>query len=264
MEYKTSFSGLMPGEEPVEMFGPSDGPKTAMTKKSRIYAVVPRDNQAFNNICFNLIGAGAVFCTDTDCMMSHSGGAVMTVTPGDISVAKSSMEAFVEPCMSSSDIDEQALQDWIDASLSFEVWSKKFLMASGNKEPASSATMEVQEDFYHNKALTFKTPAKRKIPLDEDTFELVIAVPYSPLFKDDEDLVLVDLAEVSGLLSRFDQSFLNMNGMLVSFLEDYKQQSDKATVAISSLWFWLESLAQLLGSHPLVLPTDYQAPSAWA
>jgi hypothetical protein len=63
--------------------------------------------------------------------------------------------------------------------------------------------MEVQEDFYRNKALAFKTPAKRKRTLDEDTFDLVIAAHYSPLFKDDEDLVLGDLSEVSGMLSRF-------------------------------------------------------------
>jgi hypothetical protein len=65
--------------------------------------------------------------------------------------------------MSSFNIDEQALQEWVDLSLSFEAWSEKFLMAStaGNNKPALSAAMEVQEDFYRNKALAFKTPAKR-------------------------------------------------------------------------------------------------------
>jgi hypothetical protein len=190
----------------------------------------------------------------------------MPVERGDIFVAKSTSEAFVEPRMLSGDIDEQALQDWKDASLSFEDWSEKFLMASaaGDDEPASNAAMEVQENFYRNQALTFKTPAKRKRDLDEDALELITAVPYSPLFKDDEDLVLGDLSEVSGLLSRFDQSFLTMNGTMISFLEDYKNQSDKATVAISSLWFRLESLTRLLGSRPSVIPTQYQAPSAWA
>jgi hypothetical protein len=113
----------------------------------------------------------------------------MPVQQGNICVAKSSLEAFVEPCMSSLDIDEQALQDWKDASLSFEDWSEKFLMArdAGDKETASNAAMEVQEDFYHNQALTFKTPAKRKRDLeDEDALELVTTVPHSPLFKDDK------------------------------------------------------------------------------
>jgi hypothetical protein len=50
--------------------------------------------------------------------------------------------------------------------------------AAGDNEPASSAVMEVQEDFYRNKALTFKTPAKRKRTLEEDTLNLIAAVPY--------------------------------------------------------------------------------------
>jgi hypothetical protein len=42
--------------------------------------------------------------------------------------------------------------------------------------PASNAAMEVQEDFFNNQALTFKTPAKRKRMLDEEAMELVTAV----------------------------------------------------------------------------------------
>jgi hypothetical protein len=42
----------------------------------------------------------------------------MTITPGDLFVANSSLEASVEPRMPSSDIEKQALQDWIKASLS--------------------------------------------------------------------------------------------------------------------------------------------------
>jgi hypothetical protein len=101
--------------------------------------------------------------------------------------------------------------------------------AAGDGKPASKAAMEVQENLYRNQALTFKTPAKRKRDLDEEALELVTAVPFSPLFKDDKDLVLGNLSKVSGLLSRFNQSFLNMNGTLISFLEDNKNQSDKAT-----------------------------------
>jgi hypothetical protein len=99
------------------------------------------------------------------------------------------------------DFDEQALQDWKDASLSFEDWSGKFLMASAARddEPASNAAMEVQENFYCDQALTFKTPVKRNRDLDKDALELITVVPYSPLFKDDEDLVLRDLSEVSGV-----------------------------------------------------------------
>jgi hypothetical protein len=61
----------------------------------------------------------------------------------------------------------------MNATLSFEAWSKQFLMASvaGNDKPASSATMEVQEDLYQNKALTFKTLVKREGSVNQVTIE---------------------------------------------------------------------------------------------
>ena len=266
MEYEPSQGSSKIGDERVDMFEPSDGSKISSNiRKSRIY-LAPTDTKLYNDVCFNLVGAGAAFCTVSNCTVSHRGGAIMDVKPGDIFVAKSFTEAFVEPRMSSSDIDKPVLEDWTDALLSFEAWSDKFLMASaaGDEVPASSAAMEVQEDFYRNKALTFKTPAKRKRIAEDLSVEAVVAIPYAPLFKDAEDLVLEDLSQVSGLLSRFDQSVMNINGTLITFLSDYKKQSDKASVAISSLWFRLESISRLLGSRPSGLPTVYQAPSAWA
>jgi hypothetical protein len=93
--------------------------------------------------------------------------------------------------------------------------------------------------------------------------ELLTAIPYSPMFKDDKNLVLGDLSEVGGLLSRFDAGVAVISSTLISFLEDYKKQSDKASIAISALWFRLESMALLLGSRPVELPPDYETPSAW-
>jgi hypothetical protein len=261
MENKSLPAALRPGEEMVDMFGTTkEGSRTSTTKKSRIY-LVPED---FNEVCFKLVSAGAVFCMAANCRVAHRGGAVkMTVNGRDIFVAKLSTE---EPQMALFTIDKQALQAWVNASLSFEAWSEKFLMASaaGDDKPASSATMEVQEDFYCNKALTFNTPAKRERTLEEDNLNLIAAVPYSPLFKDDEDLVLGDLSEVGGLISRFNQSFLSMNKTIILFLQDYKIQTDKATIAITSLWFRMESVLRLLGSCPTVMLTQYQAPLAWA
>jgi hypothetical protein len=124
--------------------------------------------------------------------------------------------------------------------------------------------MEVQEDFYHNQALPFKTPSKKKGTIYENRLELVTAVPYSPLFKDDEQIILGDLWEVSsGLMSQFNQSIATMTGSLVAFLKDYREQSDLASVAISSLWLCLMMMEGLVGSRPSVLPNEYQAPSAW-
>jgi hypothetical protein len=80
------------------MFGSiKEGSRTSTTKKSRIY-LVPIDTQdCYNDVCFKLIGAGAVFCTAVNCTVTHLGGSVMAVNIGDIFVAKSFSEAFMEP-----------------------------------------------------------------------------------------------------------------------------------------------------------------------
>jgi hypothetical protein len=128
---------LTKGEEPVDMFGPMEGAKPTLSRKLWVY-LVPINTQDYNEVCFKLIGLGTVFCTARDCMVSHHGGAIRTVTPGNICVGKLSSEAFVEPQMCSFNIDEQALQDWFDVSLSFKVWLEKFLMAeaAGNNVPS--------------------------------------------------------------------------------------------------------------------------------
>ena len=40
-------------------------------------------------------------------------------------------------------------------------------------------------------------------------------------------------------------------------------QANKASIAFSSLWLHLESMASLLGSRPVELSNDYQTPLAW-
>ncbi len=82
--------------------------------------------------------------------------------------------------------------------------------------------------------------------------------------RQDADLVLGDVLGVSGLLSRYDQSFLSMHGTVISFLQDYKHQTGKGLVAMSSLWFRIQSMYGVLGSRPTVMPAQYQTPSAWA
>jgi hypothetical protein len=55
----------------------------------------------------------------------------------------------------------------------------------------------------------------------------------------------------------------SMSETMMAFLKDYKDQSDLASVAISSLWLWLATMEGRVGSRPAVLPNEYQAPSAW-
>jgi hypothetical protein len=64
-------------------------------------------------------------------------------------------------------------------------------------------------------------------------------------------------------MSQLDQGIANTNGSLIALLNDYRDQSDKASVGISSYWFHLESMTALVGSRPAALPQEILTPSAW-
>jgi hypothetical protein len=84
--------------------------------------------------------------------------------PGQIYVAKSSTRAFMTPTIMDSVIEPEVLTTWRAMSLSLTEWNEKFLIATEALDdiPALTAAMEVHEEYYWTKALSFKTPAKRK------------------------------------------------------------------------------------------------------
>jgi hypothetical protein len=78
--------------------------------------------------------------------------------------------------------------DWKLKQLPLENWTAKFVVATAaaTEGPASSATLEAQEDFFNAKATAFKTPAKRKhLEFEEQPF-FIKAAPYSPQANDAE------------------------------------------------------------------------------
>jgi hypothetical protein len=84
-------------------------------------------------------------------------------------------------------MDEAVLSNWKSISLTFDDWSEKFVIAAaaGDEAPASSAAMEVQDNFYWAQALSFKTPAKRKRVSSTKGPKLLLGAPFSPLTRED-------------------------------------------------------------------------------
>jgi hypothetical protein len=251
------------GMELFDMFGSAKSVKCIYNKRFKI-CQAPEDPTTCERGCFSLIGAGSAFCTSNRCSVTHRGRAVKLVNPGDLYITKSSSEAFVDPNLEAfSSVDEAVLSNWKSLSLTFDECSEKFVTAAAacNEAPA----IEVQENFYWTQALSFKTPAKCKRVSSDEEPELLLAAPYSPLIGDDNiaEFVMSDLNQVADAMSQLDQGVLNTNGTLIALLDDYRDQLDKASVAISSYWFRLESLTALLGSRPAALPQDILTPSAW-
>jgi phage shock protein A len=247
------------------MDGPA--PPTATGKRFKII-VIPTVDLGFGNYCFQYIGQGASFCTARNCATAHHHAAEKAVIPGDIYVAKGVTTAFVTPSLTASALDPHVLSEWKSLSLGLPEWNEKFLIAAAISDdlPASAAAIEVQETFFRNKALNFKTPGKRKRGQDEqgdDLPDLLELSPYSKFFKQDEVAPITEVAHVVGVLARLDQGVASNNDTIINFVEDYRSEHLKAGDAITALWLRLEALAASVGVCPTRLAHDYLAPSAW-
>jgi hypothetical protein len=137
--------------------------QSTLGKRFRVF-IAPALDKGFNNYCFQLIGQGVSFCTVLNCATTHHHGSVKSVKPREVYVAKGPTMAFVTPSLTPMVIDEQVLENWKSLNLALPDWNEKFLITAAALDdlPASAAAMEVQEDFFRNKALTFKTPVKAK------------------------------------------------------------------------------------------------------
>ena len=96
MDQDTEVAGLYSGDESFDMIEASQDQRrtsTSGSKKTQIF-LVPKNQEDFARFCFNLIGAGSVFCTSKDCTIAHRGGAFKSLSPGDVFVAKSTTEAL--------------------------------------------------------------------------------------------------------------------------------------------------------------------------
>jgi hypothetical protein len=133
-----------------------------------------------------------------------------------ISQAKSTWQkvllpsAFVLPSLGDSVLENDVLAEWQDLALTLSDWNQKFFIATAAADdlPASTAAIEIQEEFLRTKALTFKTPAKRRFDITDQSSAAALELnvhSYSPFFKEDEEAPITKIAHVSGVLVRLDE-----------------------------------------------------------
>jgi hypothetical protein len=237
-------------------------------KRVKIFVVRGWD-KGFSTYCFQFIGQGASFCTIQNCSTAHHHASKKDVRPGELYVAKSQSTAFATPSIESSVIDDDVLADWKALSLSLSDWNEKFFIAKNTSDdlPASSAAMEIQENFFRTKALNYKTPAKRKRNQEEEesqTPSVLDVSVYSPFFKEGVETPITELGHVTGVLARMDQGINSNNEAVINLIGDYRSEHGKAGEALRVMWLRLEGLSASLGIVPTKLAFDYLAPSAWA
>ena len=70
------------------------GPR--LTAKKYKLVCLPQTEEGYGDLCLGLIGHGMTFCTARRCTTIHQ-GTVLSVSPGDLYVAKTATTAFADP-----------------------------------------------------------------------------------------------------------------------------------------------------------------------
>jgi hypothetical protein len=134
---------------------------------------------------------------------------VKTVKLGEIYVAKSPTSAFVPPSLVDCVLDVEVVEEWQGLVLTLSDLNQKFFIttAAADNIPASTAAIGLQEELFRTKALTFKTPVKRRFNTEavtSPTLELDVRM-YSPFFKEDKEAPITKIAHVTWILARLDE-----------------------------------------------------------
>jgi hypothetical protein len=82
-----------------------------------------------------------------------------------------------------------------------------------DKAPASTAAMEVQENFFRTKALNFKIQKREDGALPVPSLLDVSA--YSPFFKEDEVTPVTEIGHIAGILAWLDQGITINNAAVI-------------------------------------------------
>jgi hypothetical protein len=69
--------------------------RSSTAKKYKLVRL-PQTEEGYSDICLGLIGHGTTFCTARRCKTAHQ-GTVLSVTPGNLYVAKTTTTAFADP-----------------------------------------------------------------------------------------------------------------------------------------------------------------------
>jgi hypothetical protein len=123
--------------------------------------------------------------------------------------------------------------------------------------------MKMNKTFLCTKALSYKTPAKRKRGLEDGEshcqalFDLSLHLPF---FKDKEDAPITDIASVLEVLMQMDKGVLTNNVTMMNFIHNYQNEYGKAGEATRLLWLQMEALSSEPGSVPAQLSFNYLAP----
>jgi len=222
-----------------------------------------------SDICLGLKGQGQTFCTLANCTKNHRTGSFQPALPGEVYVAKTSDSAFVNPYISGTNLSEELLNSWKATLCTLQEWIRLFSLVKLQNDDENEEVEPKQvskEDLLESQslfanAMDFKTPRKKNISFATGAVDLVPM--FSNLDIDNKGPQTEGQIDMLGALKALDKRSLSLRDA-VQTLHDQLIQNDATTNSLFDIAdIKYQDLKTDVGSKPLVLDGNYDAPSLW-
>jgi len=250
-------TGESPGPTSTLLSVPPAMPLLSSQRKYRLW-MVPDD---LEHMCFKVIGQGSTFCINKRCSKAHRSNKQLSPVPGEIFVLKAPSVAFVTPSIDSKVLSQEVIEKWFDQSSTLDDWYQRFLLVKEEVEnpelrlpsqKISNLDIQAKNEFVST-ALAFKTPRKKTVSIPNT---LAISVP--------EYLTLSDqIDSTQNIYTVLNERFSNLSLILESMFESNQNQNSLNIEGLQSFDLKIERLQNSLGSRPVDLHPNFQAPNIW-
>ena len=234
-------------------------------KKYKLVRIPTADEKGYNDLCLGLIGHGTTFCTARSCSTTHQ-GTVLSVTPGDLYVAKTATTAYADPKCHYLRLTPELWSDWDNLACSLEEWSRLFMLVNNatDNAPATLAELEARSNFA-SQAEAHRTPGKRKVS-DEEAPGLRDSIYRRQMTSkvgDAENPFILDSESALNFLKNMDDGLEKTSGKILKMTLEQSEDSKEQNLASRSLEHRLEKLVREIGSKPQALAAEINTPTVW-
>ena len=254
----TAIVGSNPSDD--ESYERKEG-TSILDKDMKKYKVICVDNPKV--LCGRVMSQGVTFCINRNCTTNHKTQDSIEIKDKQMYVIKFSDKnrsvAFVEPSISTENIDENVVEQWVTIRQTLKSWTRLFYAVKQGFKEKSYLT---QKDLMAEKRATkiardFKTPKKEKV---EKMFDKTMIMDYQAFEADESSNPAQNFAM---FLQHTDQAFRFLFNQVEILQKNQEKMQQYVNDTSHNFDLRLAELADDIGTKPFHLDAKYDAPNLW-
>ena len=176
-------------------------------------------------------------------------------------IRKNRSTAFVLPSIPVSNLDEELVTAWSQGHKTLKQWSTAFQLAESVTEDRGEATNQafLEEEEFKQKAKVYKTPKKEKV---SQMIDISLPKVYSTFEPESDSISSED--DATQFMNHIEQAFKTLNLEILKLNKNQVVMQDLIHDGLSSLDVRVKEIENEIGSKPVHLEQDYDAPNLWS